>query len=182
VVCALPDSKADDVLHDYLRTLGANVYRGSESDVVARYHAAAHSYNADHIVRICADNPLVTATEIDHLISFYAMSEADYAYNHVPRENLYPDGIGAEITSMGIIDEIFLRAKTPAQREHLFNFILENSTKYRIATFDPLDEMLTRPDIKLDIDTLDDYAKLLDMPLHIDMTAREVISLFGGSL
>lgn len=180
VICALPDTAADDLLHRYLDSLGATVFRGSEHDLVARFHAAAHAHSASHVVRVCADNPLIAASEIDNLICYYAASGADYVYNHIPRNNRYPDGLGAEIAPVGLLDEMHSHATTPQQREHLFNYIWENRDNYRIETFDPPDEAIACPNIRLDIDTLEDYARLLTLPLHIGMNPRDIISLFGG--
>ena len=71
------------------------------------------------------------------------------------------------------------KAKTPGQREHCLNYIWDNAEQFRIATFDPEEPALRRPDIKLDVDTPQDFARLALAPLRIDMRADEVVQIMG---
>ena len=176
VFFALPDSAQNDLLEGFLKSIGANSIRGSEEDVVSRFMKASIKTSAHCVVRVCADNPLICASEIDRLIEFYKNNKCDYAYNHIPKNSHYPDGLGAEICSMQILDEINKKAKTKKHREHLFNYILDNYTEYTIKTFEPPED-LAYPKLKLDLDTLDDYKKLLEKPFRIDMSAQEIVQI-----
>ena len=176
IIFALPDNPSDDILAEFLTGLGALVYRGSEADVVARYWGAAQLCDAEQIVRVCADNPFVCGSEIDRLIAFFSSGDYDYAYNHIPRGNAYPDGIGAEIASSELLAKIYREARIPEHREHVFNFVWDNAGEFRIGTFDPPDE-IAHPELKLDLDTIDDYGRLLRLPVGIDMTATEIVSV-----
>lgn len=177
VVFALPDNLADDILAEYLNSQGARIYRGSETDVVARYWGAALSCGAENIVRVCADNPFVSGSEIDRLIEFYNNSDFDYAYNHIPKGNSYPDGLGAEIVSMEVLARINHEARNPEHREHIFNYIWANAGNFRIGTCDPVDASLFHPELKLDMDTLQDYRRLLQWPVRPDMSASEIVAI-----
>ncbi len=152
ILFAIPKTPDNDTLNAFLEKMGARVYRGSEEDVIERFYFAAKNVDATHIVRVCADNPFIAGAEIDQLVQFYFKSSCDYAYNHIPKNNCYPDGIGAEIVSLQILKSINDQAKDPRQREHIFNFICDNPGKFEILTFDPVDARLAHPDIKLDID------------------------------
>ena len=134
--------------------------------------------HASHVVRICADNPLICPHEVDRLVAFFLEGSCDYAYNCVPRGNRYPDGLGAEIISFDLLEKIHRRATEPSQREHLFNFIWDHEREFRIATFDPKDPRLWHPEIRLDLDTMADYRRLLASGVHIDMEAHECVSIF----
>ena len=175
IVFAIPGTPQDDVLAWYLESTGANVFRGSETDLVDRFYQAAKQYQADNIIRICADNPLICGSEIDRLVDFYNRNPCDYAYNHVPKNNSYPDGLGAEICSMDLLEEIERHATSPAHREHLFNYVWEHSNHYTIRTIDPPPE-LAHPQLKLDLDTADDYKKLMEKPYRIDMSVNEIVN------
>lgn len=174
IIFALPDNETDDLLERYLVSIGANVFRGSELDLVDRFYQAAKSTNATRVVRICADNPLICASEIDRLINFANQQAFDYAYNHVPRNNSWPNGLGAEICDMALLEEIHSKAILPEHREHLFNYVWQNSGRFEIATFEP-PEALAHPELKLDIDTVDDYHRLIQIPFQIGMDAVEVV-------
>lgn len=178
LVFAIPDTERDDILDMSLKRMGASVFRGNETDVVSRFHGAAKAHNASHIVRVCADNPLVCPDEIDNLIKFYFSHTCDYAYNHVPRNNQYPDGLGAEMVSMGVLEKIYLEAKSAAQREHVFNYIWDNSDGFAIKTFDPPDKEIAYPSVRVDIDSYEDYKRFLGKDVRIDMSAREIVSMF----
>jgi len=177
IIFAIPDTHLDDVLAAYLKQLGAKTFRGSENDVLGRFYGAAQESRATHVVRICADNPFLCPEAIDDLINFYFDNPCDYAYNHIPRKNLYPDGLGAEMVSMDLLTTIWREAKKPSQRQHAFNYIWEHQEQFQIKTFDPADSRLAMPELKLDIDTLDDYEKLLSIPVHIEMSALEIVTL-----
>jgi spore coat polysaccharide biosynthesis protein SpsF len=176
VIFAIPRTKSDDVLARYLQSIGATVFRGSETDLIERYFQAAEQVFADQIVRVCGDNPLICASEIDRLVSFFENELCDYAYNHIPFKNQYPDGLGAEICSMQLIGELHQQATNPSHREHLFDYIWHNLADYTIKTFDPPDE-LAFPELKLDLDTMDDYQTLLMKPYQINMSATEIIKI-----
>ena len=176
VVFALPDTQEDDILANHLKGIGAVVFRGSETDVLGRCCQAASLHGAGTIVRICADNPFVTASEIDRLIDFFRKGDFDYAYNHIPRNNCYPDGLGAEIVPFPVLERLNREAGDLAHREHMFNYIWDNQSAFRIGTCDPLDESLAFPELKLDLDTTGDYDWLLQLPVHPGMSAQQVVS------
>lgn len=174
ILFALPKTKENDCLAAYLERIGAKVFRGSETDLVGRYYQAAQHVFADKVVRICADNPLICASEIDRLIDYFEHNACDYAYNHIPRHNTYPDGMGAEICQMSLLEDIHANASGVVCREHVFNYIWENDSRYVISTFDPPKE-LEYPELKLDIDTSEDYSKMLERPYRIDMDEGMII-------
>lgn len=175
VVVAIPNMSADEVLKDYLESEGVSVFRGSEQDVLGRFHGAAMEYGADTIVRICADNPLISGTEVDRIVTFFAEGNYDYAYNHVPVNNRYPDGVGAEVTSFQVLEVLNKEAILPEDREHMFNYLWKNTNRFRIGTCDPEDDSLAHPELKLDIDTIEDYRRLLRLKVHPDNSFKEIV-------
>ena len=182
LVVALPETRRDEVLARHLRAQGVNTFRGSEQDVLSRMHGAAAAHGADLVVRVCADNPLIWGGEIDNLIRFYqrehTAGNCDYAYNHIPRNNLYPDGLGAEIVSFELFTKAMNEATLPAHREHCLSYIVDNPELFAIRTFDPLDPALHHPEMKLDMDTADDFINLALRDIRPDITPREIVELF----
>lgn len=192
IIVATSESPGNDPLAVHLEKQGVEVFRGPENDVLKRFCLAAEKADPTHVVRICADNPLIWGGEIDHLIRHYqarlngpADSETGlrpdehtlYAYNHIPRNNLYPDGLGAEMISWPLLRMLDERARIPAHREHCLSYIWDNPKEFVISTFDPPDARLRHPEVKLDVDTPDDYRKLALMPVSLDMPPEEVIAL-----
>ena len=54
MVLATSDRSIDDPLVELANCLGIEVFRGSESDVLGRFAAAAEHYHAETVLRICA--------------------------------------------------------------------------------------------------------------------------------
>lgn len=181
IIVAIPDTELDEALAQHLERGGIACVKGPEDDVLSRFCLAAKACEADLIVRVCADNPLIWCEAVDRLVEFYQGHDCDYAYNHIPKGNLWPDGLGAEIVSRDILDEMDKKASALSQREHCMNYIWDNPEKYRIATFDPVEDWLCRPDLKLDIDTEKDFLKLATKPLYPAMNAAEIARVFSGT-
>ncbi|MCT7599795.1 cytidylyltransferase domain-containing protein [Aliarcobacter butzleri] len=179
IIVAIPESEDNDVLAKYITELGVKVFRGSESNVLNRFYESVKDEDATHIVRICADNPLIDGNEIDNLINFYKENNCDYAYNHIPRDNLYPDGLGAEIISFELLRYMNEVVTSQHHKEHCLSYIWDNKDKFIIKTFDPLDKELHRPQMKFDVDTFDDYHKLAIKDFTIDVSSQELIKIFG---
>ena len=192
IIVATSDSPTDDPLAAHLAREGVEIFRGPENDVLKRFRLAAEAAEPTHVVRICADNPLIWGGEIDSLIRHYQERIAQpvengstvrpdettlYAYNHIPRNNLYPDGLGAEMISWPLLRLLDEKAQVPAHREHCLSYIWDNPHNFVISTFDPPDSRLRHPEVKLDVDTPADYRKLALLPLQVDMPPAEVVRL-----
>lgn len=175
LIVAVPDTDLDKALLDHLRREGVNCMAGPENDVLRRFCLAAGQTDADLVVRICADNPLVWGEAIDRLIRFYLESGCDYAWNHIPRNNMWPDGLGAEIISADILKRLDVSAKLPSQREHCFNYIWDNAADFAMATFDPAEPELKRPDIRLDIDSAQDFCSLAALAINPAMDGPAIV-------
>ena len=104
LIAAIPEGPKDDVLARYTEDFGVAVSRGSEQDVLSRFYNAAEPFQPDWVVRICGDNPFISGPQIDKLIDFSKRQDVDYAYNHIPRNNVYPDGLGAEIVRFDVLN------------------------------------------------------------------------------
>lgn len=180
LIFAIPDNEENDELNKYLLNIGAIVFRGSEQNVLERFCKASNKFKSDNIVRVCADNPFICPIEVDKLINIFNCGNYDYAYNHIPLNNKYPDGLGAEICKSKLIREFHKKNFTNLQKEHIFNYIHENNTKFNIKTFDPIPE-IAFPKIKLDIDSQDDYNILSKINFSIDMDATSIVSTYLDS-
>ena len=68
IVFAIPSNNKNKKLYDHLIRLGANIYKGSENNVLDRYYKTAKIYNATDIVRITADCPLADPRLVDEFV------------------------------------------------------------------------------------------------------------------
>src|SRR5512134_3241120 len=69
VVVATTTEAADDAVADLAASLGVDVVRGSEGDVLARYVQAVDEHPCDAVVRITSDCPFTDPAVIDAVIS-----------------------------------------------------------------------------------------------------------------
>ena len=185
IVVATPDTPLDETLAAHVRERlmpldgRIAVFCGPEQDVLERFRAAGEAFGALRVVRVCADNPLIWGGEIDNLIRFFEATGCDYAYNHIPRNNRYPDGLGAEMLSFALLSELAAKATEPKHREHCLSYLWDHAQDYDIRTFDPPDPLLRRPELKFDIDSPEEFRRLALMPLDIDMTPAELVRLYA---
>lgn len=160
VILATSDQSQDDVLCDVADRLGVPVFRGLEDDVLKRYVLAAQKFGADVVVRVCADNPLVAPEEVDRIVRHHLRTGADYSFNHRPAlNNQYPDGLGAEVVNLEVLETIDRQTVEPTHREHVTAYIWDHLSDFHVETL-VAPAAIAGPDIKLDVDTQADLARL----------------------
>lgn len=178
IIVAIPISEENDILAIYLEKLGVKTFRGDESNVLKRFYDAAKNENPSAIVRVCADNPLIDGVEIDNLITYYRNHSCDYTYNHIPKNNQYPDGLGAEIIPFRLLEKLYHTVTAQHHKEHCFSYIHDNAEQFVIKTFDPINLSLRHPEMRFDIDTFDDYYRLATRPIYPNISSTDLIKLF----
>ena len=68
IILATTDDNSCDSLAYYVNKLGYEVYRGNEDDVLDRYYQAAKKVQADLVVRVTGDCPLIDPEQVDEVI------------------------------------------------------------------------------------------------------------------
>lgn len=132
VVIATTTNETEKPIIDLCKRLGISYYRGSENNVLSRYYEAATQYNADIIVRLTSDCPIIDPEIIDEVISaFYEKSgEVDYASNTLKRT--YPRGMDVEVFSYKALKYSYINASSVAETEHVTPFIYQNPDLFNL--------------------------------------------------
>ena len=65
IILATSDLSANLPLVEVAKRANVDYFQGSENDVLQRFIDAAEIQDAEHIIRICADNPFLDINEID---------------------------------------------------------------------------------------------------------------------
>ena len=175
IVIATSDQPEDKVLVDLASELGVSSFQGNLLDVRDRYLKTAEKSNADFIIRIPADNPMPDANEIDKLIEFHLENNIRGFSSNLALVNNsgYLDGIGAEIFSTKLLQESVDRSNSDIVKEHVHRNFFDYSTQTPVdASWCPIaspkaPEELRRPDIILDVNTMDDYTKIKRIYDHL---------------
>jgi len=132
IVVAIPYAKENDVIADTIKEYNDKIVttRGSEDDVLDRYYKAAVQTNADVVVRITSDCPLIDPVVIDQVIKQFLDNDCDYCSNSLIRT--YPRGLDTEVFSFKALEEAWNEAKQDYEREHVTPYIIENPDKFKL--------------------------------------------------
>ena len=71
IVIATTTKENDDVIVSLAKQLKIDYFRGSEDDVLDRYYKASKQFDADVVVRLCSDSPLLDGKIIDDVVEEY---------------------------------------------------------------------------------------------------------------
>jgi len=144
VVIATSDRTIDDIVEKIANEYGISFYRGSESDVLKRFYDAAKTANAEHVIRITGDCPLIDSPTISKLIKLYFNEGYDFCgvacgagVANKTNINRFPDGLDAEIFSFQVLQEAHNEAFSELHREHVTPFIWQNKERYSLGTLYP---------------------------------------------
>lgn len=179
VVVATTREPLDDYLVEECVRLGVQVVRGATDDVLSRFIEAIQNDEAEHVVRVCADNPFIDGGCIDTAIQEHLATSADYSFNHRPfGECNYADGFGAEVISRSMLERLHAMQLSASHREHVTLAVVDGTVPARIHGCTAPPE-LARPALRFDVDTPADLARLESLvhsgALHLGSTASDVI-------
>ena len=121
VCCAIPDTPSNDELVLEVERIGGVVYRGKELDVLNRYYMAAEFFDADIIVRVTSDCPLIDPNVCGNVLKLAMDQSADYATNNNPPS--WPHGLDCEVFSKKWLQRAEVESSDPFEREHVTPFI-----------------------------------------------------------
>jgi len=134
IVVATSTSVSDDVIMEQARALGVDAFRGDDEDVLSRFYNAARAFNADVVVRITADCPLIEPEIIDKVVTAFleVYPKADLAANTLQRT--YPKGMDVEVASFTALERAWRQAGKFYQRSHVFPYIYENPDSFDLIS------------------------------------------------
>lgn len=154
IVAAIPDTPDNDEVPQYV-VPPAIVFRGPEHDVLARYVKAAREVDADVIMRITADCPLIDPTVCHSVLSTYYRT-GGFSTNNQPRT--FPHGLDCEVFSREMLMEAGVKASGPYDREHVTPYLRR---KYPISNVAMDGDDLS--DKRWVLDTPEDYQNILEL-------------------
>lgn len=176
VVVATSTEVSDAAIVEAGTALGVQVTRGSESDVLDRYYQAARFSQAEAVVRITADCPLIDPGVMDKVIADFLDKRPDYASNIITRT--YPRGLDTEVMMITALERVWKAASESYQRIHVTPYFYQNPQLFHLLAVHG-DEDYSQQ--RWTVDTLKDlnfvreiYNRMGDRD---DFTWREVLTL-----
>jgi spore coat polysaccharide biosynthesis protein SpsF len=127
IVIATTTKDEDDAIEELCLERSCLFFRGEENDVLDRYYRAARENQADVIVRITSDCPLIEPEVIDCVVNEFTggQPEVDYTSNNLPRRT-FPLGLDTEAFRFNVLEQVWLKDKDSTAREHVTPYIHRN--------------------------------------------------------
>lgn len=154
IVLATTINAADDVLVDFAEKDGISIFRGSEEDVMERVIGAAESAQADVVVEITGDCPIIDPDLVEQTIRIFMRNNAVYCANSFISS--YPDGMDTQVIKLEALKRSFSMTNDPLDREHVSRHIVNNPQLFP-HTYLIAPPSLHWPGLGLTLDELADY-------------------------
>jgi len=151
IVVATTDNPLDDGLCDLLSSKSIPFFRGSEKDVLERYYQAALEFNAEVIIRITGDCPLIDSEVVDSVIRKFIDEKVDYCSNINPPT--FPDGLDTEVISFKLLEKINSLVTDDYDREHVTTYI-RNSKRFSTSV---ITNNIDLSNLRWTLDEVDDF-------------------------
>jgi spore coat polysaccharide biosynthesis protein SpsF len=181
IVLATTTDDADHILVDFAQANGLAWYRGSEEDVLSRYHGAAQEAGADVVIRVTSDCPLIDPAVIDEVIATFTQSQPDCDYASNTMRRTYPRGMDCEVFSRKALDIAHAEAVRLVEREHVTPFIFQHPHRFALRN---LEYASDHSNHRWTVDTVQDFAlvsRVLERlyPEHPNFTLEDCLELLG---
>lgn len=179
IVVATSIAEENDPLVDYVESLGIDVYRGSEENVLERYYNAAKHYNANHIIRITGDNPLVDPYFIAEQLNKIKIEHQRYYISEGKGQKL-PLGMSFEMFPFSILKEAHIKASTIFEMEHVTPYLHQNFPG-DIITYS-INNLKYNSELRLTVDTEADFKLMEELITKFschNKSIEEIIEIFN---
>jgi len=125
IIVATTIKEDDQLIYRKAIEWGFSASRGSELDVLDRFYQCVKGENADWIVRVTSDCPLIDPVLVDEVIRFVQERDVDYGSNGLIEH--FPDGQDVEVFKLSALKTAWKNAKLLSEREHVTPYIRNNS-------------------------------------------------------
>lgn len=140
VCAAVPEGAVHDPVAAEAARLGAMVVRGPELDVLERFRLAAEHTDADEIMRVTTDCPMMDPKLCGEVLALRRDRGVDYACNNEPFT--FPHGLDCEVFTREVLERAAGEAREPYDREHVTPWIKRDPSVSRAYLHGPGDERI----------------------------------------
>ena len=133
IIVATTESIQDDIIVEICNNLGYSCYRGSTEDLLSRHYNAVKELDADEIIKIPSDCPLIDPSIIDKVITYYQQNKDNFDFVSNLHPQSYPDGNDVEIMPFKILEYAYLNSNKKFEREHTTPYIWDNPKNSKLV-------------------------------------------------
>ena len=155
IAIATTINQTDDCVCKYADANNIKFYRGSENNVLSRYHETAVKFKYDIIIRVTSDCPLIDPHLIRNGVEKYLKLNNQNLYMSNGVERTFARGFDFEIFSFKLLDEAFRKATDEADLEHVTPYIWKN--KSGEVEFYHIKQTENNGGLRITVDTVDDF-------------------------
>lgn len=153
VVLATSINANNDPLTWIADDLGVASHRGDEHDVLGRFATIAAQYDADTIIRLTGDCPLLDPAVAETVLRAFGLRGATVAYvSNDTTTSGFPDGTDVEIMTRSAILQADRAATSGPDREHVTRWIRRHMPTARVAHQQDLSWLKLSVDCQEDLD------------------------------
>jgi spore coat polysaccharide biosynthesis protein SpsF len=133
IVIATTVLPEDDAIQKFCEENNVKFSRGSSDNVLSRYYEAAKKFNAETVIRITSDCPVIDPVLLDEMIEVYLQGGMDYLSNSLTRT--FPRGLDAEIFSFSVLEKTHSEAAAQYELEHVTPYIYQHPELFVLKNF-----------------------------------------------
>lgn len=161
IVIATTMEKIDDEIDSFCLAEKVDCYRGSEIDVLGRIYEAALEYDADPIMRITADCPLIDVAVLSNQCKYFSQFAPDYCYLDLT----FAEGVCSDLFTFSALELAYGAAVDAEMREHVTPFFHANQHLLNIESI---------------ANTVDDseFRFVLDHPEDLEVVRELILNLY----
>ena len=152
IVLAIPSGTSEKPLEETAERMAIKCVPGPEEDVLKRFIQAGTFCGADHVVRICADNPLLDLNLMRSLIQHHSNQSADYTFCG----DVIPLGTGSEVAKLSALETIAQKTSEPIYLEHVTTYFHDHPDAFHLERV-PAPSYLYNGKFRLTLDTEEDF-------------------------
>lgn len=174
----------DDPIEGWCQQNQIRCYRGSEDDVLDRYYQSMQSSQAEWILRVTGDCPVIDPDIINQMLASLettqqeqSKEQPDYLSNTLDRT--FPRGLDAELIHRKALETAWKEAKLPAEREHVTPFIYKHPERFQLKQYC---QETNYSHMRWTVDTPEDF-KLIEAiitelaPIQPNFRQKDIITL-----
>lgn len=134
IIVATTTNEVDNEIEQLCKAENILCFRGHPTDLLDRHYQTALYYEADVVLKIPSDCPLIDPKIIDDVIGFYKYNVMNYDYVSNLHPASYPDGNDVELMTFAAIEKAWENSTKQFEREHTTPYIWENPSVFRIGS------------------------------------------------
>ena len=165
IIVATTIKEEDNSIYEKALKWGFYASRGSELDVLDRFYQSVKGENAEWVVRVTSDCPLIDPNLVDKVINFVQKNDVDYGSNGLIEH--FPDGQDVEVFKFSALKSAWENAKLLSEREHVTPYIRNNSNNKGNNLFTAINYPCVSDysKIRMTVDEVEDF-ELIKVLIH----------------